>query len=155
VKPKARHRQRRKQRLVNRALDLGGLPRAELCDHVRVTGTGALEQVARSLAKPFARLQVTYKPWHCAVQREPCLDRGVVRQILAGAIGGGGPPCAKSARLLSALTSYDPAVVDLEPQIADLERAQAVSDHDAAAARHQPFHCLQDEGLGLEIDGAR
>src|SRR5207244_3497642 len=105
VKPKARHRQRRKQRLVNRALDLGGLPRAELCDHVRVTGTGALEQVARSLAKPFARLQVMYTPRRCAVQREPCLDRGVLRQMLPGAVASGGPSRAKEARLRSARAS--------------------------------------------------
>src|SRR5215211_8307527 len=44
---------------------------------------------------------------------------------------------------------------ELQTKVADLECAQAVSDHETGAARHEALHRLEDRRLGLHVHCAR
>src|SRR5215213_1202266 len=43
----------------------------------------------------------------------------------------------------------------LDPQVADLEGAETVSDHEAGPTDHQALHRLEDRGLRLDVDRTR
>src|SRR5207247_9225269 len=47
------------------------------------------------------------------------------------------------------------AVLELEAQVADVERCGSVRDHERRAATHKPLHRLEDLRLGSRVYGAR
>src|SRR6266545_7108413 len=46
------------------------------------------------------------------------------------------------------------SVFDHQQQVAILQCAQAVGDHESSAAAHETTHCFHDRGLGSHVDGA-
>src|SRR5207244_11404225 len=60
---------------------------------------------------------------------------------------------AWSARLRGELR-HDVAVLDPQPQVADLQRVQAVGHHEGRAAPHEAPDRVQDDRLAAHVDGA-
>src|SRR5690242_13718825 len=55
----------------------------------------------------------------------------------------------------SARARVKPALREFKAHVADVERAEPVSDHEARPTGHQALHRLEDAGLRLDVDRAR
>src|SRR4051812_10511062 len=54
----------------------------------------------------------------------------------------------------SLLVAYQPTFLEMQPNVAGIERAQAVGNHHGRSIAHQPLQRVDDQRFGFHIDGA-